>query len=112
MAVCFHGAAGQTGTLEGHLVAVVFEFIVGLGYALRGESVGFDDVGPCFKVAAMYVAHHIGARNVEQVVVALELYGALSEPLSTEIVFRKSIALHHSAQCSVEDNNPFAGQFV
>ena len=78
--------------------------IISHGYALRGEGVGCDDVGPCLQVATVDVAYYIGTSKTEQVVVAL-LQQALGqiEAIATEILLRKAIGLYHGAHSTVKD---------
>ena len=53
----------------------------------------------------MDLADHVGARQDQQVVVALEILRVVLEPLAAEVRFRQLVALDHRPHRAVEDED-------
>ena len=53
----------------------------------------------------MNLAHHVRAGQREQVVAALELHRPAGEPPAAVVLLLQSVALHHRAEASVEQQD-------
>ena len=80
--------------------------VIGHRDALRTERICFNEVRPRFKVSAMYFAHHVGPRQVEQIVVAFLQRLALCHHVSAKVGFRELETLNHRADSTVEKVYP------
>lgn len=80
--------------------------VIGHGDALRTERICFNEVRPRFKVSAMYLAHHVGPRQVEQVVVAFLQRLALRHHAAAKVSLREAETLNHRANSAVEEVYP------
>ena len=76
--------------------------VIGHGDALRTERISFNEVSPRFKVSAMYLAHHVGPRQVEQVVIAFLQRIALCHHAAAKVGLREVETLNHRADSTVE----------
>ena len=76
--------------------------VVGLRNALRTERVRGYYVGACLQILAVDVAHHVGARDVEHVVVALHQSRRLAIAVATKVFFGQRVLLYHGAHRTVE----------
>ena len=87
---------------EVHLRDDPLESIVGLRDRRRVEGVGLEDVGAGFEVLRVDLAHDVGTRERQQVVVAAEVLVEVPEPLAAELRFRELVALDHRAHGAVQ----------
>ena len=87
------------------LVGHVLEQVVGLRDGGAAERVGLDDVGAGGQVLPVDLADHVGPRQDQQVVVALEILRVILEALAAEVRFRQLVALDHRAHRAVEDED-------
>jgi len=88
-----------------NLVSALFEPVVGQRHGVGVERVGFDDVGSRPQVFFVNLAHHVRAGQREQVVAALELHRPAGEPPAAVVLLLQSVALHHRAEASVEQQD-------
>jgi hypothetical protein len=76
---------------------------------LAAERVGLDDVGAGLEVLAMDVEDHVGPRQHEQVVVALQLAAVVREARAAEVTFLQLAPLDHRPHRAVQDQDALAG---
>ena len=93
----------QSCSFDIQLGAKMLATVIGHGDALRTERICFNEVRTRFKVSAMYLAHHVGPRQVEQIVVAFLQRLALRHHAAAKVCFRKLEALDHRADSTVEE---------
>ena len=93
--------------LEVDFVGEMLEAVVSLRDALSVERVRFDDVCARFEITSMNGQDHVGTRDGQNVVVALErvFVRVEFELLATKVVLVEFIALDHRAHRSVDDEN-------
>ena len=60
---------------------------------------------PALQVFFVDCAHHVGAGQRKQVVAALEQHRPAGEPLAAVVLLLQSVALHHRAEASVEQQD-------
>ena len=82
--------------------------IISLRNSLCAERIGLYDVGPSFKVFAMYVNYEIWPRKRKQVVVPFQLSGNVAKTFPAIILFSKAEALEHGSHSSVENEDTLA----
>ena len=98
-------AACDSGCGLRNLVSALFEPVVGQRHGVGVERVGFDDVGSRPQVFFVNLEHHVRAGQREQVVAALELHRPAGEPPAAVVLLLQSVALHHRAEASVEQQD-------
>ncbi len=101
--------AAQPGAFVVQFADQVFEAVIGLGAFGRGEGVGFEEVDAGGEILVADVADDVGARQGEEVVVALELAAVVAEACPAEIVLGQLEALDQHAPGTVEQENALAG---
>ena len=86
--------------------------VVGLRNALRAERVRGDYVGACLKILAVDIAHHVWARDVKHIVVALHQSWCLAVAIATEVLLGQRVLLYHGAHRTIEYHYPVFNDFV
>ena len=76
------------------------------------EGVGLDDVRARFKEGSVDIGDHLGLRQHQKVVVALEVRRPVLEALPAEIRFRQLLLLDHGAHGTVHHQNALGREFV
>ena len=87
------------------LVRDVPEVVILLGDGGGAKRVGLDDVGPRGKVFPMDLSDDVGARDGQQVVVALQSVFDIGKPLAAKVLFSQVVALNHCTHRAIEDEN-------
>ena len=77
--------------------------IVCHGYALRVESICFDDVGSGFEILPVNVLNDVGARKAQKVVASLYVHVMPCKPFAAEVGLAEASALYHRAHGSVDN---------
>ena len=98
-------SAGDFCRLQVHLAGQVLHVVVGLGHGGRAEGVGLDQVGPGGQIAFVDVTDHIGAGQAQQLVVALDVFGEILEPITPVVGLGQFEALDHGAHGTVKDGD-------
>ena len=62
--------------------------IIGHTDAGGTKRIGFDDIGTCHKIFAVYILYHIGTGQAKQIIISFHLPGDVCKALSPEIFFR------------------------
>ena len=93
----------QSCSFDIQLCAKMLATVIGHGDALRTERICFNEVRPRFKVSAMYFAHHVRPRQVEQVVVAFLQRRAFCHHAAAKVGIREAETLDHRANSAVEE---------
>ena len=104
---------GLAGEPRGDLVQfgdVADGVVVALGDPVRRERVRLDDVGTRQEVAQVDVAHGVGLRERQQLVVAGEVAGVVTEAVTPERVVGQAERLDLGAHRSVEHDDAIAGE--
>jgi hypothetical protein len=104
------GGAGEPGRGEVHLARQIGHAVVFLRNGRGTEGVGLDQVGAGGEVAIVDVADHVGAREAEQLVVALHVAAKILEAVASAVraaaslrtALRELVALDHGAHGAVE----------
>jgi hypothetical protein len=91
-----------------HVVDRGLEAVVGLRDRRRREGVGLDDVGAGVEVRVVDGADDIGARQGQQIAVALELLGMRREALAAEVGLAELVRLDLRAHGAVDDEDALA----
>ena len=109
------GGTGQLGRLEIHLTRQLGHAVVFLRDGGGAKRVGLDQVGTSGQVAFVDVADHIGARQAQQLVVALHIAGKVLEPVTCAVWPGVALppvlgltqleALDHGAHGAIEDDD-------
>jgi len=76
------------------------------------EGVGLDDVGARLQVGLVDTADHVGPRDAEKVVVALEVLGRSGKTLAAVVGLDQFFPLHHGAHGAVEDQDALRQQLA
>ena len=97
----------QCGRSMVHLNGQVGHVVVGLRNGGGAKGVGFNQVGASRQIAFVNIANHIGARQAEQFVVALDVFGKVFESLTAVIGLAQFKALNHGAHGAIENGNAF-----
>ena len=100
------GAAGDGGGGEVDVAHEGLELVVGLRNRGGVEGVRFDQVGAGGEIRGVNLLDDVGAREAEQVVVALEIVRMSGETFAAEVGLRQVVALDHRAHRAVEDHEP------
>ena len=100
--------ARQPGGGEVELVREVLHAVVGERNALRVERVGLDDVGAGLEILVVDRADDVRPGEHQQVVVALQVAGPVSESLAAEVLLGKPVLLDHRPHRPVDDQDPLA----
>ncbi len=98
-------AAGEARGLDVEFRDDGLEVVIGLGNDLGVERVGLDDVGAGFEEAAVDGRDDVGAREDEDVAVALEVLGMLRKALAAEVGFGELELLEGGAHGPVDDDD-------
>jgi hypothetical protein len=98
-------AAREPGRGDVELVGQLGQAVFALRDARAVEAVGLEDVGAGLEVGLVDAADHVGPRDAEQVVVALEVLGVAGEALAAIVGFDQLAALDHGAHGAVEDQD-------
>ena len=101
-----HGAAGDAGRRDVHLVDERHEVVVGHRDAVRVERVRLDDVGAGLEVLAVDVLDDPGLRQHEKVVRALEVRRMIREALPAVSRFVQAVRLDHRPHRAVDHEDP------
>ena len=99
------GRARQLGRFEVHLARQMRHLVVLLRDRGGAEGVGLDQVGTGRKVRFVNVRNHVGARQRQQLVVALHVALEVLEALAAVLRLGQLEALDHRAHRAVEDGN-------
>src|SRR5207302_11441894 len=94
-----------------HLGHAILETIIRLRDSRRAERVRFGNVGARREIGIVNVAHDIGTRQYENIVVTLEVAAVIMEAAgggSAKIRFAELSLLDHRAPRAVEDQDTFA----
>ena len=106
------GGAREPGAFQVHFVDVLFESVVGLRHARRGEGVGGDDVGAGLEVFAMHLRDELRLRQAEDVAVVAQRLGVIAEPLAAKLLVGETFVLQHHAHRAVEDYDPLLKKLI
>ena len=93
--------ASNTRPGKGHRAHLLLAAVLLLRNACAVKCVGGDHVAPRLYIAAVYCPYHIGAGDVEHIVVALQGNWPACEGPCGEIAFGKAFRLNHRAHGSV-----------
>ena len=103
---------GQPRSSQVDFTTTTFHMVIRHGNALCVERVGLDDIRSREQILAVYVGHHVGTGQAQQVVVACHLSGHILKPFTPEVGFRQSVTLYHGAHRTVQHQNPFLDNFL
>ena len=103
------GLAGKARAVAVQIVDDLLHAVIGLGDRGAGEGVGLDDVGAGAEIVEVDVAHRVGLRQDQKVVVALDVLLPVLEPLATEILFGEARALELRSHRAVEHEDALGG---
>ena len=92
----------QPGTLQVDVAHQVLRVVIGLTDTCGIECIGFDDVGSCLQILAVYVLHHIGPREAQHVVVSFHLSGQSGKTCAAKIGLCQVVSLYHGAHGAVQ----------
>ena len=99
------GGTRDPRALEVQLVGERLQGIVGLHDRRAAERVRLDDVGAGGEVLLVDFANHVGPRQAEQVVVALEVLGVIAKAFAAKVLLGQVVSLDHRAHRAVEDQD-------
>ena len=83
-----------------------FQAVVRLRNRRAAERVGLDDVGTRLQIGVMDRADDIGARQGQEVVVALDVVRMVREPGAAKVRLAQPVALDRGPHRAVEDQDP------
>ena len=109
-AVLVGGCACEFCRLDIDLVCQLLHLVVGLGGAGRVEAVGLDDIRADLEIGLVDAADHIGLREHEQVVVALDVPVPVGKALAAVIRLLELVLLDHGAHGAIENQDAFVQQ--
>jgi len=99
------GRAGQLRGFDVHLVGQAGEVVVFLRDGRGTEGVGLDEVGAGGEVLLVDLAEHVGPREHQHLVVALQVLVVVLEALAAVVGLGELVALDHRAHRAVEDGD-------
>ena len=120
-----HASGDEPGTLRGpagHLIGrlpcdlcsgkrqivhAVLESVIGLGYRVGVEGVGFDNIRPGLQIGHVNRPDRVRTCDAENVVVTGQRTGMVGKHSGIEIGLLQSAGLQHGSHGSVEHKNPF-----
>ncbi len=106
------GFASQTGSGTVQVDDSGLRTVVRLGNAIGVEGIGLDDVRARVEIGFVNRRYDVGARDAQQVVIALEGLRVLGERTATVILFGQVVSLHHGTHRPVENENAIGGSLV
>ena len=80
----------------------MLQVVIGLGYTLRRESIGFYHVCTSLKIAPVDILHDIWTGKTQHIIVACIQYIIAQVQPSAEVAFRETVALYHRADGTIE----------
>ena len=97
--------ANQPGAFDVDLVGEIGEVVIGLRHAGGVEGAGLDDVGAGFEIGPVNAAHHVGAGEDQQVVVALEVFRMIGKARAAVVGLAKPVLLDHRTHGAIENQD-------
>ena len=100
--------ARQLCPLNIQLISEIFHRVIALGNGRCGECIGLNDICTRLKIGAVHVLDDLRARQNENVIIAPDVLGPISEPRTAIARLVQLIALDERPRCPVQHQNALA----